>query len=199
MIDDLITRPPSEPYRMFTSRAEYRLRLRADNADQRLTPIGRALGLVDDLRWTRFETRRDAIAAIDAICGRASFNGLPLRTWTRRPEADIAGLAEAISRVDDRIFCTDALRSTLITAQYSGYVKRHDQQIERFRRLESHAIPPHVNYSAMPELRLEAREKLTRIAPQTLGQAARISGINPVDITTLWIYLSGRRTLPTAR
>jgi tRNA uridine 5-carboxymethylaminomethyl modification enzyme len=199
MIDDLITRPPSEPYRMFTSRAEYRLRLRADNADQRLTPIGRTMGLVDDHRWKRFETRRDAIAAIDTICGRASFNGFPLRTWTRRPDADVAGLAEALNRVDDRIFCTDALQSTLITAQYSGYVKRHDEQIERFRRLESHAIPPRVDYSAMPELRIEAREKLARIAPQTLGQAARISGINPVDITTLWIYLSGRRALPTAR
>ena len=199
MIDDLTTRPPVEPYRMFTSRAEYRLRLRADNADQRLTPLGRSLGTVDDRRWRRFEQKLEAISAAQAFCENGRRDGMDLRTWMRRPEADLAGFAEALSRVSDRTFCTDALWQVLVEAKYSGYVQRQDRQIERFRRLESLSIPEHINYAALPELRIEARERLARVAPSTLGQAARVSGINPADITILWVYLSGRRSIPRAR
>ncbi len=199
MIDDLITKPPVEPYRMFTSRAEYRLRLRADNADQRLTPIGRALGTVDNRRWERYQRKRQAMAAIEALCDPGRINGMPLRTWIRRPNADVADFAAALARLTDQTFCADALWQVLVDAKYSGYVERQAQQIERFRRLESLSIPEHIDYAAMPELRLEARERLARVAPRTLGQAARVSGINPADVTILWVYLSGRRLVPRAR
>ena len=196
MIDDLITRPPTEPYRMFTSRAEYRLRLRADNADHRLTPVGWALGTVDPRRWERYRTKRAAMDTVEALCKKGRANGLDLSTWMRRPDADLGTLADALARVSDRTFCTDALWQVLVDAKYSGYVARQEHQIERFRRLESMKIPDSTDYAAMPELRIEARERLSLIAPRTLGQAARVSGINPPDITTLWIYLTGRRLVP---
>ncbi len=198
MIDDLITRPPTEPYRMFTSRAEYRLRLRADNADRRLTPIGRTVGTVDDGRWERFVRQREAMAALDALCEKGHVDGMALRTWMRRPEADVAALAGALARVSDRTFCAGDLWRTLVAAKYSGYVERQERQIERFRRLESLSIPVQIDYASMPELRVEARESLARVAPRTLGQAGRISGVNPADITILWLYLTGRRAVPRA-
>ncbi|MGB2985405.1 MAG: tRNA uridine-5-carboxymethylaminomethyl(34) synthesis enzyme MnmG [Phycisphaerae bacterium] len=197
MIDDLITRPPTEPYRMFTSRAEYRLRLRADNADQRLTPIGRALGTVDDQRWERYQRKREAMAVIEGLCDTGRINGMALRTWVRRPDADVAAFAEALARISERTFCTDALRQVLVDAKYSGYVERQDRQIERFRRLESMTIPERIDYSMMPGLRREAREWLARTEPRTLGQAARLSGISPADITVLRVYLKSRRSSST--
>ncbi|MEK6798126.1 MAG: tRNA uridine-5-carboxymethylaminomethyl(34) synthesis enzyme MnmG [Planctomycetota bacterium] len=199
MIDDLVTRPPTEPYRMFTSRAEYRLRLRADNADQRLTPLGRELGTVCDRRWTTHEVRGEALRAIAALSRRTTVGETPLHLWMRRPDANIQELAAALARVGDRTFDSEALAQALIEAKYGGYVGRQDRQIERFQRLESMAIPTGTDYGGMPQLRFEARVNLTRIAPATLGQAARISGVNPADVTVLWIYLSGRRPLPAAK
>jgi tRNA uridine 5-carboxymethylaminomethyl modification enzyme len=192
---------------MFTSRAEYRLRLRADNADQRLTPIGRRIGTVDDARWARFQRKRIALSEIERLVGKASFNGTPLSLWMRRPDADLCTFADAVARAQgggpgiqsarrtgSNVFCCDALEQALIDAHYTGYVDRQDKQIERFRRLETMTIPAHTNYASMPELRFEAREQLSRVSPATLGQAARISGVNPSDITVLWIYLTGRRS-----
>ena len=219
MIDDLITKPPTEPYRMFTSRAEYRLLLRADNADQRLTPLGRELGTVDDARWSRFENNQATISRIQRLVRRGSMDGSPLSTWMRRPEADLTAFADAISKVSERdfaepssgenyqvttlhryqIFCSDLLEQVLTNAKYSGYVDRQSQQIDRFRKLESMAIPIGVDYATIPELRFEARETLTRVAPATLGQAARVSGVNPADITVLWIHLTGRRRVIAER
>jgi tRNA uridine 5-carboxymethylaminomethyl modification enzyme len=193
MVDDLITRPPSEPYRMFTSRAEYRLRLRSDNADQRLTPLGRTLGTVDDRRWERYQRKSEAMASVEGICDEGRIDGMSLRTWIRRPEVSLVAFAEALGAMTNRIFCADALWQVLVEAKYGGYVERQDRQVERFRRLESMTIPEQVDYRAMPGLRLEAKERLTRIAPRTLGQAARLSGITPADITVLWVYLRGRR------
>jgi tRNA uridine 5-carboxymethylaminomethyl modification enzyme len=202
MIDDLITRPPAEPYRMFTSRAEYRLRLRSDNADQRLTPLGRELGTVDDARWATFQARREAMVAIQSLAKKGHVQGTPLPIWMRRPDADPGTLAGALHRAngdcDSRAFGAFAradLEQALIEAKYGGYVQRQDKQIERFRRLEEMAIPPGVDFRAMQGLRNEAREKLIHVAPATLGQAARIPGVNPADITILWIYLTGRRPL----
>ena len=196
MIDDLITKPPTEPYRMFTSRAEYRLSLRADNADQRLTPIGRSIGMVDDDRWSRYERKRDDMKSINGVCKRGRIDGLPLQVWMRRPDATVETLADALSRVEPRIHSTATLWHVLVDAKYSGYVERQAQQIERFRRLESMVLPEGVDYQAIPELRKEAGECLAKVAPRTLGQASRLSGINPADVTVLWIYLVGRRSLP---
>ncbi|MFH1108420.1 MAG: tRNA uridine-5-carboxymethylaminomethyl(34) synthesis enzyme MnmG [Planctomycetota bacterium] len=193
MIDDLVTRPPLEPYRMFTSRAEYRLLLRSDNADQRLTLIGRRLGTVDDARWARFQAKRDAVATIESLTRAGHLNGSGLSTWIRRPDADLNTFADAIARLTTRVFDADDLVQVMTEAKYSGYVDRQARQIERFRRLESMGIPDRTDYATMPELRFEARERLARVAPATLGQAARISGVTPADITVLWIYLTGRR------
>ncbi len=193
MIDDLVTRPPLEPYRMFTSRAEYRLLLRSDNADQRLTPIGRRLGTVDDARWARFQAKRDAVATLESLTRAGHMNGSGLSTWIRRPDADLGTFADAIAGLTTRVFDADDLVQVMTEAKYSGYVDRQARQIERFRRLESMGIPDRTDYATMPELRFEARERLARVAPATLGQAARISGVTPADITVLWIYLTGRR------
>jgi tRNA uridine 5-carboxymethylaminomethyl modification enzyme len=196
MIDDFVTSPPSEPYRMFTSRAEYRLRLRADNADQRLTPLGHALGTVDDQRWERFCRKHAAMDHVKTLCEKGHVNGADVTTWMRRPDADVNTLAGALSGMSRRPLCPEAMWHVLIDAKYSGYVERQERQIERFRRLESMSIPERIDYTAMPELRLEAREQLARVGPRTLGQAARLSGINPADVTILHVYLTGRRSLP---
>lgn len=198
MLDDLITRPPSEPYRMFTSRAEYRLRLRSDNADDRLTPLGRKLGLVDDERWARFVARQAERARFARVSRSLTVEGQPIRVWMRRPDADLATLSSGIERAAELPFCSDVLDQELIEAKYSGYVERQDRQVERFQRLESLRIPPETDFAAMTELRHEAKENLTRVAPRTLGQAGRISGVSPADITVLWIYLTGRRNRPPA-
>jgi len=193
MIDDLITKPPTEPYRMFTSRAEYRLRLRADNADQRLTPIGRGLGLVDDARWARYQAKRAAMELVDSLCDSGSVDGAPLRHWLKRPEIDVTRFADVLPAADGQRFATDVLEQVLIEAKYAGYVLRQAQQIERFRKLESLPLPANVDYVRVTGLRQEAREQLARVTPRTLGQAARISGINPADITVLWVHLAAKR------
>jgi tRNA uridine 5-carboxymethylaminomethyl modification enzyme len=198
LVDDLITKPPVEPYRMFTSRAEYRLQLRSDNADQRLTPVGRELGLVGDRRWQRFNRKMSALEAIRGVCDRGAIDGVPLSTWMRRPEATVARFAEVRGIQEAGPFGIDDLWQVLVDAKYSGYLTRQSLQIQRFRRLESLEIPERLDYANIPELRLEAQERLARLAPRTLGQASRISGINPADMTVLWVYLSGRRRLRSA-
>ncbi len=193
LIDDLVTKPHTEPYRMFTSRAEYRLNLRSDNADQRLTPLGRSLGVVDDARWERFEAGRAARAAIAAACDRTGHHGVRLSAYMRRPEADVESIAAALAAAGEGPFPPGEIRQVLIDARYSGYLTRQADLVDRMRRLESLALPPDLDYRAIAELRLEAREKLARVAPRTLGQASRISGISPADITVLWVSVTGRR------
>jgi tRNA uridine 5-carboxymethylaminomethyl modification enzyme len=193
MIDDLITRPPLEPYRMFTSRAEYRLVLRSDNADQRLTSIGRDVGLVQDDRWRRYEEKNASVATIRAICDSNSHEQVPLAQWIKRPHVEVDAFAEVLRDHHDRPFRADELWQVLIDAKYSGYIERQQREIDRFQRLESMRIPESLDFTAMAELRLEAREKLAAVGPSTMGQAGRISGINPSDLTVLWIYVSGKR------
>ncbi len=189
LVDDLVTRPPDEPYRMFTSRAEYRLLLRCDNADQRLTPVGRSVGLVDDARWAVFRRRMDEIRDLNDRLARQSRDGRPLTDWLRRTDVCAEDLTRWLDGESVNGVALPAVRQVLIDARYSGYIARQQRQIDRFRKLETMTIPEHTDFSSIGELRLEAREKLARIRPTTLGQASRISGINPADMTVLWVFL----------
>jgi tRNA uridine 5-carboxymethylaminomethyl modification enzyme len=207
MIDDLITRGTNEPYRMFTSRAEYRLLLREDNADLRLTEYGRELGLVDDDRWQMFSRKRDAIAKEQqrlqelwvrpgsvAADGLAAHSGDVISTeqraadLLRRPNLSYADLMtlEGIGPA-----CGDAkvAEQVDIQAKYHGYIERQQEEIERQRRNEDKPLPEAMDYRAVTGLSAEAREKLTRVAPQTIGQAARIPGVTPAAISLLLVYL----------
>ncbi|HVI59451.1 MAG TPA: tRNA uridine-5-carboxymethylaminomethyl(34) synthesis enzyme MnmG [Luteimonas sp.] len=208
LVDDLVTHGTSEPYRMFTSRAEYRLQLREDNADLRLTEIGRGLGLVDDARWSAFARKRDAVAAEtqrlgglwasphnaagrDAVAtlgielSRES-SGLDL---LRRPELDYARLASVAAfapAVDDPAVA----EQVEIEAKYSGYLERQREEIARAQRHEGTAIPAAFDYANVRGLSAEVRQKLERVRPQTVGQAQRIPGITPAAISLLLVHLS---------
>jgi tRNA uridine 5-carboxymethylaminomethyl modification enzyme len=193
LIDDLVTRGVDEPYRMFTSRAEYRLMLRHDNADLRLTEMGRAAGLVDDHRWMRFESRRDAIARLRGVLTETRASGNTLYQALRRPATTWDELLSLAPGLVGHGFPADVVSQVTIEAKYDGYIDRQLDQIERFRRLENKPIPADLEYAAIPQLRAEAREKFERIRPLSLGQAGRISGISPADLATLLIHLKRNR------
>jgi tRNA uridine 5-carboxymethylaminomethyl modification enzyme len=191
LVDDLVTKPPIEPYRMFTSRAEHRLLLRSDNADERLTPIGRELGLVDDERWGGFEARRNAIAAGIALLRTARVGDGTAMDYLRRSDATWEGLcakAPAAAGISASVG-----RLIEIQAKYEGYIARQDKQIERSAQWESKLIPPAIDYAGVVGLRNEARQKLAQFTPRSLGQALRISGITPADVTVLAIHLERQR------
>ncbi len=216
LVDDLITRGAAEPYRMFTSRAEYRLSLREDNADLRLTERGRQLGLVDDVRWAFFQRKRDAVSAQIARLSAALIHpdgvddalraklGQPLMREThaidllRRPEVgfdDLAG-AGATARADDWR-ADERLREQVsqqveVQAKYSGYLKRQTQEIDRQRRHEDLPLPIDLDYGAVGGLSNEARQRLFEVRPQTLGQAARIPGLTPAAVSLLLVHLKKR-------
>ncbi len=198
MIDDLITKPPIEPYRMFTSRAEYRLSLRSDNADQRLTPIGRKLGLVDDARWNRFEKKTNDIDELKRMTQSLPHAGGKLGDFLKRPNTTLANfrdalMSQSLNCVSD--FDRTVLEQVLVDARYAGYVARQDRQVARFRKMESMKIPPHADYAKMTELRAEARQNLAAVEPTTLGQAGRISGITPADIMVLTVCLRRQKSI----
>ncbi|HYO09952.1 MAG TPA: tRNA uridine-5-carboxymethylaminomethyl(34) synthesis enzyme MnmG [Tepidisphaeraceae bacterium] len=187
LIDDLVTKPPTEPYRMFTSRAEHRLHLRADNADERLTPIGRAIGLVGDGRMARFTARRDAIDAAVAALRSARVGDATAFDLLRRPESSWDDLVRAVPVLAP--VPRDVGRLVEIRAKYAGYIARQDKAIERFAQLEDKLIPASVDYARVLGLRNEARQKLAKFTPRSLGQALRISGITPADVTLLAVHL----------
>jgi tRNA uridine 5-carboxymethylaminomethyl modification enzyme len=189
LIDDLVTRGVDEPYRMFTSRAEYRLMLRHDNADLRLTDLGRRVGLVDDHRWERFQSRRDAIGELRDRLQQTRVGGAALFQVLGRPQTSWDDVVELDRRLAGTQYTKDAIDQVAIEAKYNGYIGRQTDQIERFRRLEVKRIPGDIDYRGIPQLRAEAREKLERVRPGSLGQAGRISGISPADIATLLIHL----------
>ncbi len=189
LIDDLVTRGVDEPYRMFTSRAEYRLLLRSDNADLRLTELGRSIGLVDDARWARFEARRGRIGELGHVLRTTRVAGDTLEQILRRPPTTWAELVSLHPALLDLADDPSAVEQVTIEAKYGGYIDRQAQQVERFRRLEDKPLPVDLDYQAISQLRAEAREKFARVRPRSLGQAGRISGINPADIATLLVHL----------
>src|SRR5438034_1697298 len=188
LVDDLVTRGVSEPYRMFTSRAEYRLQLREDNADLRLTDVGRRLGLVDDRRWDAFNRKRDAIARETQRLER-TFVSAGFREKTsvidalRRPEVTYASLITE-SPVEPEVAA-----QVEIQAKYEGYIQRQKREVERRREFESLSLPGDFDYRQVRGLSVEAQQKLNQHKPETVGQASRISGITPAAISLLLVYL----------
>jgi tRNA uridine 5-carboxymethylaminomethyl modification enzyme len=193
LVDDLITQGTPEPYRMFTSRAEYRLLLREDNADARLTPQGHALGLVDDERWRFFSEKQSAIEAeyarLDTTrCGEHSALQLLRRPETTYEEiiASIGG--GVVGHEDDRI-AAQAVVDLTVRARYAGYIERQQVEIDRQRKHEGAALPLDLDYAGVSGLSNEARQRLSEVRPLTLGQAARIPGITPAAISLLLVHL----------
>jgi tRNA uridine 5-carboxymethylaminomethyl modification enzyme len=176
---------------MFTSRAEYRLLLRHDNADRRLTPLGRRTGLVNDDDWARFTRKERAIGALTEYLQshRAAGGAETLETYLRRTPVRWQDLVQLHPPLAEMGLPADVVEQVFLEAKYAGYIGRQEAAVERFRRMESRPIPAHFDYDAVPQLRAEAREKLGRIRPANLGQAGRISGINPADLAVLMLYL----------
>ncbi len=208
LVDDLVTKGTNEPYRMMTSRSEYRLLLRQDNADERLTPIGRRVGLIGDERYAKFLKKQEMINAelsriegvtlapgdvnpILAAAGTTEISsGARLAEILRRPGISYEMLAPADKNRPD--LPADVREEVEIKVKYDGYIKRQLRQAEQFIKLESRPLPDDIDYGAIRGLRIEARQKLDKIRPRSLGQASRISGVSPADISVLIIYLEAR-------
>ena len=188
LIDDLITKGADEPYRMFTSRAEFRLHLRIDNADERLTPAGRRVGLATDERWEVFSRKMRQKAVLSEALGRHRYG-----QWLKRPEASIAEIRGWVGDV----LGAEPVRGLLTTVEteikYSGYIAQQERQMERLKDSERRPIPADFGFGGIPGLSREIREKLERVRPATLGQAARIPGVTPAAIAILDVYLSLER------
>lgn len=185
LIDDLVTKGTPEPYRMFTSRAEHRLLLRHDNADLRLTPLAHAHGLVDSERWDKVRARQADLERLREFARVTRFDGVSLNQWLRRPANSFAALpGEIIGQFDPTHW--DAIE---IDLKYEGYIARQETAVERLRASEEKRIPLTLNYESIASLRVETRQKLAKIRPETLGQASRISGVTPADLALISIVI----------
>jgi tRNA uridine 5-carboxymethylaminomethyl modification enzyme len=205
LVDDLVTRGVSEPYRMFTSRAEYRLTLREDNADQRLTPIGREFGLIDDIRWLAFNNKCDAIAAerdrLAAIRIRSS--GVSAAELMKRPEyryADVVeqpgvGAMQSCLAPEQR---EQVMLQVEVETKYAGYIDRQQREIAKQVKQESLRLPADIDYGVVDGLSNEARQRLEAARPVTLGQASRLEGMTPAAVSLLLIHLQKRRLQKSA-
>ncbi|MEX2672304.1 MAG: tRNA uridine-5-carboxymethylaminomethyl(34) synthesis enzyme MnmG [Phycisphaeraceae bacterium] len=184
LMDDLVTKTPREPYRMFTSRAEYRLLLRADNSDQRLTPLGRELGLVDDARWQVYQARQAAMDALRTYMDRQRVDGVSLTKWARRPRVDVEALMSHVEGGDlpPLAFDRRTLASLLADLQYAGYIDRQHREVAQLREQEASPLPTDFDYTAVRGLRNEAADVLNQFKPATFGQAGRLAGVNPADL-----------------
>ena len=211
LIDDLVTKESHEPYRMMTSRAEYRLLLRQDNADLRLTKIGYEIGLISEERYQNLlkkesqiqkEIQRvektnigtsEKVQKLLASCGSTPLNsGTTLAELIRRPELSYKKLEDIDENRPD--LPEDVEEQVEINIKYDGYIRRQMRQVEQFRKMENKKIPEDIDYDTIKSLRIEAKQKLTQIRPSSIGQASRISGVSPADISVLLIYLKGTRT-----
>ena len=190
LIDDLVTCGVDEPYRMFTSRAEYRLLLRQDNADRRLTEIGYQHGMVETQRIERLRAKESAIARADSILRSTRVGQNTLDKLLRRPDTTWQQLTEAAPELG--AFSPEVVQQVTFDHRYAGYISRQQQDIDRQQRLAGKRIPDEFDYHGLPHLRSEAREKLTRFRPRNVEQASRISGITPADISLLVLHLSGK-------
>jgi tRNA uridine 5-carboxymethylaminomethyl modification enzyme len=215
LVDDLVTQGVQEPYRMFTSRAEYRLSLREDNADSRLTELGRSLGCVGDFQWAAFERRQEAIARelerlkstwvnpriiaaheAERVVGKALEREYALTDLLRRPSVTYAKLMSMVAsdgrRFDDPSVPKDIAAQVEIQVKYAGYIDRQAKEVERHEHYEHLRLPADIDYHAVPALSFEVRQKLNQFKPETLGQASRIAGVTPAAISLLLIHLKKR-------
>jgi tRNA uridine 5-carboxymethylaminomethyl modification enzyme len=203
LIDDLISKGAEEPYRMFTSRAEFRLHLRIDNADERLTPLGRELGLVGEERWVAFERKQRQKESIKALLEKTRASALPVETgvvssednpqlsvWLRRTEASIRRIERWIEGQLGEELAHGVLATVETELKYAGYLLQQKRQVARLEDAEGRVIPPDFVYSGVPGLSNEVRQKLARVRPETLGQAKRIPGVTPAAVAILDVYLT---------
>jgi tRNA uridine 5-carboxymethylaminomethyl modification enzyme len=213
LVDDLVTKEINDPYRMLTSRSEHRLTLRQDNADERLTPLGRELGLVDDRRWSVFTAKQEAIARerewlrktrlapspelndrLMKACGERLERPLTLEELLRRPPVPSPLVWEIAGRESGEV-PLEVIEQLGIQTKYAGYIERQAAQIAKLKRLEDKGLPEDLDYRAITGLSREAQDKLERIRPRSLAQASRVGGVTPADVNLLMVHLEARHRL----